>query len=605
MQMKFEFKQVLLMVFLLVLSSGATFCQNIMHENNRANGKMHDKIQIRSSNYYLNSHASILSLSNRILSEDVKENGAEIVDTYSSTKKMVLAFGKRMEIFQVLIDFGPTNFNGLRDGLEEINDAEMASILNSVIAVYEKKQYLFEKAHESLAIATYINEKVPEVKELNKKFMGARKETRNKLEQYLKTNFSKIFIDESGSAFPDSFTGERKIFDEDGLLIQSFDVVENVLVGYKKDYYPNGKVKSQLKYENGLPQYPTENFHDTGIPKRKLTVLENDDGTIDERFYANGVISLRVTPTENLEGSIEESFYENGKPKKLITWKHTNRDDPKNKYTAKKTKFGVYKEWHENGNLAVSGFYLSNSKKDGAWKEYFESGKLKLQFNYIDGRRHAITYWEDEKTQTLKDGTGTYEITSVSFGKPTRHFYKLKDGKWLLHEKYTEGVLRSKTEYNHEADSSTHFHYYDNGRLERKYTTIDGKSKDYEKFPKFDNPKIVPEITILNCGRCYKTRSQIPSHDPVLLNGTEVFDSSLFDVSKIRDPNSSRTTYQKFKVTVNKDGIPIDNKEHSGPYRELVKSLAPSLRFEPVKLDGNNASYFYIVSMKLILVEGS
>ena len=47
---------------------------------------------------------------------------------------------------------------------------------------------------------------------------------------------------------------------------------------------------------------------------------------------------------------------------------------------------GIYREYHDNGELCVEVNYI-DGKKNGIYKSYYENGQIYEEVNYIDGKK--------------------------------------------------------------------------------------------------------------------------------------------------------------------------------------------------------------------------
>ena len=61
-------------------------------------------------------------------------------------------------------------------------------------------------------------------------------------------------------------------------------------------------------------------------------------------------------------------------------------------------KDGVWKYWHENGQLGYEVFY-KDGKKDGVQKAWHDNGQLEYEYCYKDGKRDGVGKWLDENGQ--------------------------------------------------------------------------------------------------------------------------------------------------------------------------------------------------------------
>jgi antitoxin component YwqK of YwqJK toxin-antitoxin module len=61
-------------------------------------------------------------------------------------------------------------------------------------------------------------------------------------------------------------------------------------------------------------------------------------------------------------------------------------------------KNGEWKEYYENGQLKIVGFY-KDGKQEGEWKEYHENGQLKSVGSFKNGRQEGEWKAYDENGQ--------------------------------------------------------------------------------------------------------------------------------------------------------------------------------------------------------------
>lgn len=58
---------------------------------------------------------------------------------------------------------------------------------------------------------------------------------------------------------------------------------------------------------------------------------------------------------------------------------------------------GTYIAKHDNGKIAISGYY-NNGVKQGLWKEFDEAGTLRKATKYKKGKVHSIIEYNEEGT---------------------------------------------------------------------------------------------------------------------------------------------------------------------------------------------------------------
>lgn len=199
--------------------------------------------------------------------------------------------------------------------------------------------------------------------------------------------------------------------------------------------------------------------------------------------------------------SIEVRNYFKDKLHGKVVLKFPNGNLRSEGYFKKDLQDSVYKEWFENGKLALEANYKNNNLF-GYRKTYYLSGKQQVLEEYIDSTKYVQQFWLPDSlhTQTVIDGNGeaTYfyntgtlkEFYTYKNGLPNGEFtersiygYDLmtgffqdgkKTGEWKYY--YYTGSLEKISHYVNDRLSGKYEYYYDNGKL-----NVEGYYKDGEK----------------------------------------------------------------------------------------------------------------------------
>lgn len=123
----------------------------------------------------------------------------------------------------------------------------------------------------------------------------------------------------------------------------------------EKEYYTNGKIKTELTVKDGKKNGLAKSYYETGEIKREGIYLNNLLEGKSIYYYKNGEIE-------------SETDYHAGK----IT--------------------GLRKEYYENGILEAIG-NLKEGMQEGEVKEYYETGKLKSVVNYTENVQNGDLYF--------------------------------------------------------------------------------------------------------------------------------------------------------------------------------------------------------------------
>lgn len=132
----------------------------------------------------------------------------------------------------------------------------------------------------------------------------------------------------------------------------------------RQEYYPGGKLMSEINYEEGIENGPAKWYYPSGKIKQE-GIYENGrlEGDIIA-YYENGQVWEEgfITYTPNSYNQKIIFFYKNGNKRQEYTVKEALPD-------------GIYKEYYENGNIKIEISYKKGIF-DGFVREYNINGKL-------------------------------------------------------------------------------------------------------------------------------------------------------------------------------------------------------------------------------------
>jgi antitoxin component YwqK of YwqJK toxin-antitoxin module len=152
-------------------------------------------------------------------------------------------------------------------------------------------------------------------------------------------------------------------------------------------YYPNGVLKSEMEYEEGVRIKILHSNYETGEKQSEF-----DDSTqVYTTWYKSGKVKSVTHYLYGLKQGASREWYENGHIKSDYTY-YTHHEH------------GVCKEYFENGQVALVAVYR-DGKKSGFWQAFYPDGKLKFQ-----GR-----YSEDSKTGKWVERNGSGKLVKQLF----------------------------------------------------------------------------------------------------------------------------------------------------------------------------------------------
>jgi antitoxin component YwqK of YwqJK toxin-antitoxin module len=261
----------------------------------------------------------------------------------------------------------------------------------------------------------------------------------------------------------DKLTGYAKYYDKNGNLIDVFkyengnkvvDSKEVVKVDIKKDYYPNGKLKTIATYKNNIPD---------GVRRDYDTI-----GNITDSFlFEDGIVIG--------EGIIDEHMKRHGQ------WKDYYKDGllrAEGRYNDGK-KVGKWIYYHNNGNIEQEGYYNENGDYQDIWIWYYSTGELLREETFINGFENGIFFEYSEEGNILvqgnynyglEDGLWTYNVNEIL----EQGYYKNgnKDGEWITKNK--DGIIIKKEKFLDGNPDGKQFYYYSDGKIYREENYING-----------------------------------------------------------------------------------------------------------------------------------
>ncbi len=238
-----------------------------------------------------------------------------------------------------------------------------------------------------------------------------------------------INIKEFTFLYNDTILKTDTIVEDSIVLIQKeYYLKKDNFLTKEEKYYLSGNIKEKIVYHKGKESTYTYNaWYDNGVLKERFNYINNQYEGKMEKWYSSGSIKY-IGEYIKGKGKLTE-YYESGKIKReelvkksLISYgvaKHWCENgtliytiDYSNdnsqlivKYHCNGNKMletnlvssiypvGLWRLWHENGNLEEEGYYKKHGKKIsfdegykkiGNWKYYNEQGKLIKEENYDD-----------------------------------------------------------------------------------------------------------------------------------------------------------------------------------------------------------------------------
>jgi antitoxin component YwqK of YwqJK toxin-antitoxin module len=201
-----------------------------------------------------------------------------------------------------------------------------------------------------------------------------------------------------------------------------------------KEYYSNGKVKTEISAKGQLRQGPTRNYDRDGLLLSEVNYDNNImDGMVTNYYAKSGKINSTFIYKKGIKEGDEIWYYESGKPYRVTP------------YIKGKIE-GVQKHYYEDGKLQAEVTY-KNGFAGAGLKEYKADGTLIDDYPTISIRK------EDH----MKNANKIILIISLSNNKSTVKFYKgaLLDGKYLHQDMFSMATQEGKAEMDYNVPPGT------------------------------------------------------------------------------------------------------------------------------------------------------
>lgn len=141
----------------------------------------------------------------------------------------------------------------------------------------------------------------------------------------------------------------------------------------KIDYYPNGHMRSEWTFKDGIEHGPSREWHENGQLKHEGQMKNGLEEGLWVDWHSNGQKECERYYSEGVEEGPFRLWYENGQKESEWTCRSGHIE-------------GASVMWHENGQKRAEGEFR-NDKKEGYWAHWHADGSV-----------------DDEQTGVYKDG---------------------------------------------------------------------------------------------------------------------------------------------------------------------------------------------------------
>lgn len=146
----------------------------------------------------------------------------------------------------------------------------------------------------------------------------------------------------------------------------------------KKDYWENGNLKSELRYQDGMLNGLCTWYMMNGKPQMEVTYQDNKMNGLMRRWYENGNI-------------MEEMWYKNGVQDSVSRTYSINGVLASEEYYVDGQLNGEYMRWYDNGQVFQEGRY-TDGMMDGSWLIFYGDGNLAAKADFNKGTGVQTSY---------------------------------------------------------------------------------------------------------------------------------------------------------------------------------------------------------------------
>ena len=171
-------------------------------------------------------------------------------------------------------------------------------------------------------------------------------------------------------------------------------LIVNILFSCKEkdkpvvSYWPDGKVKSELRYKDGQLDGQCKWYYSNGNPSMEAVYENNVLNGASNRWYENGNLEEKAYYVDNQYDGVVEEYNVFGKLVVLSTYKNGVLN-------------GLYYQWYDNGKPFMEGEYV-DGMMHGSWLMYYKDGSIGSNAIYNMGTGVQKGYPEGASYQNVE-----------------------------------------------------------------------------------------------------------------------------------------------------------------------------------------------------------
>lgn len=245
----------------------------------------------------------------------------------------------------------------------------------------------------------------------------------------------------------------------------------------KRDYFPNGKVKVEATYRQGIPEGIRREFNEQGEVVQSFTFVKGV-------MVAQGIVS-----NEGLKQGFWKEYFPNGKIKSEGAYEKGKR-------------IGQWTFYYPQGAIEQTGNYNSKGNPEGIWKWFYLGGQLLREESYRDGLLDGImTEYSSEglilaQGEYIEDKEEGFWIIQNGFQREEGNFVEgYLTGQWKYY--YENDVIAFEGNFVDDNPNGKHTFYYPEGTKREEGNYLIGRRNGVWKKWNEDGSLLI-EIEYIN-----------------------------------------------------------------------------------------------------------
>ena len=296
--------------------------------------------------------------------------------------------------------------------------------------------------------------------------------------------------------------GIFKTYDRQGNLLTIEKYVDDILqesaeevarLEYRRDFWPDGKVKTEATYRQGLPE---------GIRRE----YDREGNITTSYVFRQGILLAEgVLDAAGLRQGFWKEFYPNGTIKSQGNYKDNLR-------------IGVWEFYYPDGAIEQKGNFDSKGNPDGRWVWFYNGGQVLREENYRQGKLDGLMTEYDQDGNVIAQGEylddlreGFWRIKTAGFTEEGNYSEGMRNGVWKHY--FADGTLAFEGGFREDLPNGPHISYYPNGRKSEEGNWLMGRRNGEWKLWNEDGSLILSILYINGVERAY---------DGIRLNDTDV-----------------------------------------------------------------------------------